>query len=210
MMTLPGTAVPNARRSCEGRGPVSLCLILSLTLTSPTLKAAAKARTPGGRPPWMAAVFRSSQGMASRKMPTQLHARASGLSGRVLSFGYFSLHQQRKVTRRQAKAFDFCHGSAAAAVGGKHQSQHRFALSREFISFAGPKETNQRKGPSPTNLNSDREAGRHFPTRHSLARSENGAHPCAPPSGCADMTGYSSWSKVKVKVKVKGGAGVAA
>jgi hypothetical protein len=72
----------------------------------------------------------------------------------------------KKVTRLQAKAFDF-------ALQRKEQDQARFALPREFISFAGPlrrrrerrsrpegqapqvrvKETNQRKGPSPTKRN---------------------------------------------------------
>jgi hypothetical protein len=47
--------------------------------------------------------FRTEAGGRVRKFIR--HPRTlSDLSRKVLSFGYFSLHQQRKVTRRQAKA----------------------------------------------------------------------------------------------------------
>jgi hypothetical protein len=54
----------------------------------------------------MAGVFGPRQDAESENS----RGTANALSGfdvtrKVLSFGYFSLHQQRKVTRRQAKAF---------------------------------------------------------------------------------------------------------
>ncbi|WP_242104665.1 hypothetical protein [Lysobacter sp. M2-1] len=77
---------------------------------------------------------------------------------KVLSFGYFSLHQQRKVTRRKAKAFDLPSVS--------EQDQTRFALAGEVLSFAGPKESTQRKRPSPTDRSRSVRCRRHFRTRH--------------------------------------------
>jgi hypothetical protein len=87
----------------------------------------------------------------------------------------------KKVTRLQAKAFDL----RRLGKGG-NQGQTRFALSREFISFAGPKETNQRKGPSPTERNSDRKAGRNFRTPHP------GSIPNRRPSMAAALRVYGS------------------
>jgi len=54
----------------------------------------------------MCAVFRPSQGWRVEKYPRPLQSRALGLAGKAVSFGYFSLGQQRKVTRRKAEAFD--------------------------------------------------------------------------------------------------------
>jgi hypothetical protein len=125
----------------------------------------------------MAAVFGSSQdGESENTDATRTLVQA--LCGLVLSLVTF-FAPAKKVTRLQAKAFDFSLG-----IGRSRSTP--FALTREFISFAGPKETNQRKGPSPTKRNGDQQAGRSFPTRHSMARSENGRHPWRPPSGLSN------------------------
>jgi hypothetical protein len=82
----------------------------------------------------------------------------NGLSGfdvtrKVLSFGYFSLHQQRKVTRRKAKALDlecgFQKDDRHVTNALQHQSEgQRLSPAGEVLSFAGPKESTQRKRPS--------------------------------------------------------------
>jgi hypothetical protein len=138
----------------------------------------------------MAAVFGSRQDAESENADAT-RTLVQALCRLVLSLVTF-FAPAKKVTRLQAKAFDFCSVK-------KRTRSNPFALTREFISFAGPKETNQRKGPSPTKLNSERVSGRDFRTRHSMARSENGAHPCAPPSGSADKTGQPIDVKVKVQ-----------
>jgi hypothetical protein len=141
----------------------------------------------------MAAVFGPSQdGSSENADATSGGVGVFDFTRKVLSLVTF-FAPAKKVTRLQAKAFDLLLRKR------KGQDQARFALSREFISFAGPKETNQRKGPSPTKLTSERVTGRDFRTRHSMARSENGAHPCAPPSGSADKTGQPIDVKVKVQ-----------
>ena len=83
--------------------------------------------------------------MPSPKMPAAQHISLSDLdlTRKVLSFGYFSLHQQGKVTRREAKAL----ASGAGSHSSARQGQERFALTGEVLSFAGPKESTQRKRP---------------------------------------------------------------
>ena len=72
----------------------------------------------------------------------------------------------------------------------------RTPSARGFISFAGPKETNQRKGPSSTRLTGRFTVAGIF--RHGIhAVPKNGAHPCAPPSGSPDMVGTSRSSKAR-------------
>ncbi|WP_242162403.1 hypothetical protein [Lysobacter sp. M15] len=62
-------------------------------------------RTPGGRPAWMPAVFGADRDVRCENGNDTAHPLSGfDLTRKVLSFGYFSLHQQRKVTRRQAKA----------------------------------------------------------------------------------------------------------
>jgi hypothetical protein len=132
---------------------------------------------PGGRRPWMAAVFGPRQDAESEN-PDAARTLVQAFCKLVLSLVTF-FAPAKKVTRLQAKAFDF------SSVKRRSRS-NAFALTREFISFAGPlrrrrerrsrpegrapqvrvKETNQRKGPSPTRRNSDRKAGRDFRTRH--------------------------------------------
>ncbi|WP_295915160.1 hypothetical protein [uncultured Xanthomonas sp.] len=68
----------------------------------------ARGKTPKGRRTWMYAV-RGRGRMPLPRIPgldahPEREARRARRQG-VLSFGYFSLHKQRKVTRRQAKAF---------------------------------------------------------------------------------------------------------
>ena len=101
--------------------------------------------TPAGRPPWMAAVFGTSHGWRVRKCRRDV-TLALALCRLVLSLVTF-FAPAKKVTRLQAKAFDLY------SRRNEGQDQAHFALTREFISFAGPKETNQRKGPSPTRRN---------------------------------------------------------
>jgi hypothetical protein len=106
----------------------------------------------------MAAVFGSSQdGESENTDATRTLIQA--FCGLVLSLVTF-FASAKKVTRLQAKAFDL------SSQKNEGQGQTHFALTREFISFAGPKETNQRKGPSPTKRNNDLIIGRNFRTRH--------------------------------------------
>jgi hypothetical protein len=63
--------------------------------------------------------------------------------------------------------------------------------------FFGQKESNQRKGPFPTEQTESLRHSGDFPTRQSLARSENDAHPCASPSGSAICRGVLANVKVK-------------
>ncbi|HEX5664985.1 MAG TPA: hypothetical protein VFX93_16040, partial [Xanthomonadaceae bacterium] len=66
---------------------------------------AIRVRTPGGRPAWMPAVFGADTDVRCENGDDTAHPLSGfDLTRKVLSFGYFSLHQQRKVTRRQAKA----------------------------------------------------------------------------------------------------------
>ncbi|XQA69239.1 hypothetical protein ACM9XB_17175 [Xanthomonas sacchari] len=67
----------------------------------------ARGKTPKGRRTWMYAV-RGRGRMPLPRIPgldadPEREARRARRQG-VLSFGYFSLHKQRKVTRRKAKA----------------------------------------------------------------------------------------------------------
>jgi len=123
---------------------------------------------------------------------------------KVLSFGYFSLHQQRKVTRLQAKAFDLL----------RKQDQTHFALAGEVLSFAGPlrrrrerrsrpggrapqvrvKESTQRKRPSPTTRSGGVECRSHFRTRH----------PWLGPKTAAIHGGLPPWVRMNSRLVVCG------
>jgi hypothetical protein len=70
-------------------------------------------------------------------------------------------------------------------AGGMSKEQSFRPLRGRVTFFFGQKESNQRKGPYPTEQTEDRRMYGDFPTRQSLARSENDAHPCASPSGSA-------------------------
>ncbi|WP_191091454.1 hypothetical protein [Xanthomonas sontii] len=62
---------------------------------------------------------------------------AEGALRGVLSFGYFSLHKQRKVTRRQAKAFAVAFKLPTAATTTAEAKA--FALAGELLFFARAK-----------------------------------------------------------------------
>jgi hypothetical protein len=72
----------------------------------------------------------------------------------VLSFGYFSLHKQRKVTRassaKRSLHLECLHlgpdGRQGAIVDIRSHNPERFALSRESLFFGWPKKSNQKKG----------------------------------------------------------------
>ncbi|WP_267112031.1 hypothetical protein [Xanthomonas sacchari] len=63
---------------------------------------------------------------------------AEGALRGVLSFGYFSLHKQRKVTRRQAKAVAVA-SSFRALTAKASATAKAFALAGELLFFARAK-----------------------------------------------------------------------
>ncbi|XQA71204.1 hypothetical protein ACM9XB_06895 [Xanthomonas sacchari] len=63
---------------------------------------------------------------------------AEGALRGVLSFGYFSLHKQRKVTRRQAKAVAVA-SSFRALTAKASATAKAFALTGELLFFARAK-----------------------------------------------------------------------
>src|SRR5688572_12789308 len=66
---------------------------------------ATRIRAPGGRPAWMPAVFGADTDVRCENGDDTADPMSGfDVTRKVLSFGYFSLHQQRNVTRRQAKA----------------------------------------------------------------------------------------------------------
>jgi hypothetical protein len=83
------------RTSASADGP------LPLTFLAPQQPPASG--NPGGAAAMDGRRFRTEAGGRVRKFLRHPHT-LSDLSRKVLSFGYFSLHQQRKVTRRKAKA----------------------------------------------------------------------------------------------------------
>ena len=65
---------------------------------------AANIRAPGGRPAWMPAVFGADMDVRCENGDDTAYPMSGfDVTRKVLSFGYFSLHQQRKVTRRRRK-----------------------------------------------------------------------------------------------------------
>ncbi len=133
------------RRPRESGDPASSLLILPLTsLTSRTTTAIGNPE--GGRHGWRP--FSDRGRMPSPKMTSVLRTFVSGfdLTRQVLSFGYFSLHQQRKVTRPSGRKLLTLMWSFRSRAKSRSKA---FALTGELLSFAGPKESSQRKGPSP-------------------------------------------------------------
>jgi hypothetical protein len=86
--------------------------------------------------------------------------------------------------------------TACTEVAAK-QSKASVRCAAGSLSFYGQKESDQRKGPFPTEQTEDWRLHGDFPTRQSLARSENDAHPCASPFGSAICTGALAGVKIK-------------
>ncbi|MXV32488.1 hypothetical protein DYQ91_06210 [Xanthomonas sp. LMG 8989] len=82
-------------------------MLLLLTCRVPFRSGGHRGETPKGRRTWMCAV-RGRGRMPLPRIPGMdadpERVSAEGARQGVLSFGYFSLHKQRKVTRRKAKA----------------------------------------------------------------------------------------------------------
>ena len=104
--------------------------------------------------------------MASRKIPEQVNRRICCV-GEAFSFGYFSLGQQRKVTRSPAGERKHCFCSCSPQAMLRRLRTLSSAGAAEFISFGGrQKKRNQRKT-SPRHVRSPRRhVQRDFPTRH--------------------------------------------
>jgi hypothetical protein len=81
----------------------------------------------------------------------------------------------------------------SGSLAGRAKRKASVRCAAGSLSFFGQKESDQRKGPSPTEQTEGLWRYGDFPTRQSLARSENDAHPpafagagsCASPSGSA-------------------------
>lgn len=97
-------------------------------------------RTPGGWPPWMAALLGSSQdGESENGGGTSRTVGGVDLTRKVLSFVAF-FAPAKKVTRHRRKP------SSPRIVAPTRSTP--FALSGEVLSFADPKESTQRKWPT--------------------------------------------------------------
>ena len=132
--------------------------------------------------------------MASRKIPERTNGRVSFV-GEALSFAYFSLGQQRKVSRSPAGEWKLCFCSWPPQPTLKQHQTLSSAGAAEFISFVNrQKKRNQRKT-IPRQGKSGPSFVPGFFDSPSMARSKNAAHPWAAPSGSAVCHDHSSASR---------------
>ena len=110
-------------------------------------------------------------------------ARADALSGKGAFFGYF-LCTGKESNSPSGESCCFW----LLAPTAQDQKLSRWRAS-SFLLLAQKKRTKE-KGPPRSTLNRNGEDGRNFPTRHSMARSENGRHPWRPPHGFSCIHGH--------------------
>ena len=130
--------------------------------------------------------FPTEPWMASRKIPERTTHRVRFV-GKALSFAYFSLGQQRKVSRSPAGEWKL--STCFPEIKLRPDQTLSSADAAEFISFVNrQKKRNQRKT-IPRRSSPTHHSFRHFPTRHPwLGRKTAGIH-ARRPSGvrCAWM-----------------------
>ncbi|UYK64974.1 hypothetical protein NG831_11935 [Xanthomonas sacchari] len=110
---------------------------------------------------------------------------AEGALRGVLSFGYFSLHKQRKVTRRQAKAFAVAFKLPTAATTTAEAKLS--PLRASYFSLLAQRKGNQKKArpaSRPPRCALRVRVHRGDPRKGHPAPAADGVHPCTPPFGC--------------------------
>ncbi|WP_295913341.1 hypothetical protein [uncultured Xanthomonas sp.] len=109
---------------------------------------------------------------------------AEGALRGVLSFGYFSLHKQRKVTRRQAKAFAVAFKLPTAATTTAEAKLS--PLRASYFSLLAQRKGNQknaRPASRPPRCALRVRVHRGDPRKGHPAPAADGVHPCTPPFG---------------------------
>ncbi|WP_295841970.1 hypothetical protein [uncultured Xanthomonas sp.] len=112
---------------------------------------------------------------------------AEGALRGVLSFGYFSLHKQRKVTRRQAKAFAVAFKLPNEATTSTTTAEAKLSpLRASYFSLLAQRKGNQKKArpaSRPPRCALRVRVHRGDPRKGHPAPAADGVHPCTPPFG---------------------------
>ena len=141
------------------------------------------------------AAFSDRARMASRKILAGPVHRDGRSVEEAVSFGYFSLGEQRKVTRRQAKAV-----AVALRIRGEHPKLPPLLRRVTFLCWCKVRVDSLTLKKSPILLTTPSRATSCFRRDLSTrvpAVSKNAAHPCAVPSGSGEGGHVPACSWVK-------------